>query len=119
MTNPDYAYDGRTIYHYCNLGAMKGILDTNALWATHMGDLADETEMEYGRGLLVTKMQNPGPDVVLEPHRELLNRWANATRALPDISELIRRMDLEPQYEKTMADWYVICFSDLDDALPL
>ena len=44
------------LYHYTNLEGLKGILDTQTLWATHFKGLNDSSEIELMRPLLEEKL---------------------------------------------------------------
>lgn len=42
------------LYHYTDLAGLKGIIDSNSLWATHIRSLNDVSEILYSRGILAS-----------------------------------------------------------------
>lgn len=40
------------LYHYTTLEGLKGIISSNALWATHYKYLNDSSEVDYARSII-------------------------------------------------------------------
>ncbi len=57
------------IYHYTTRQGLRGILDTQTLWATHYSTLNDTTEVTHMRGTLVKNLL-PHMRDLLEKYRE-------------------------------------------------
>ncbi|WP_435594842.1 DUF2971 domain-containing protein [Tsukamurella tyrosinosolvens] len=47
-TNFDAMRNEEDLYHYTDIGGLRGILSTRQLWATHTNYLNDSSEIEYG-----------------------------------------------------------------------
>ena len=119
MDNKAYTYDGSVIFHYTNLDGMESIIRNRELWATHIEDLADETEFYYGRDLTVSTMQAASAAEDFAGNQGVIAKWAEATQELPNIGRLIIKMGYEPEEYDKLIDWHVVCFSHREDALPL
>jgi hypothetical protein len=74
--NPKLATDHPELHHYTTEGGLKGILSTEAIWATHFSDLNDASEVKFLQGpltsalsdrfmRLVVQRQNQTPSMLL------------------------------------------------------
>jgi len=115
------------LYHYTNSAGLKGILETNSLWATATAFLNDSLELQFGRPQLCDALQaqaesldpgdrNPdgGPDwsraAIIRSAVDYLRRGdANSRTNAGQVYDAISRANAEQVY--------VACFCDHDDLL--
>ena len=112
-------YSNQLLYHYTSLKGLLGILNTRCIWATAIEDLADETELVYGRDMWVRRFELEARKNHGSPLSSRLEKCAKSTKAMPDISEMIRRFDMEPKKNDSKFKWFIACFSENKDSLPL
>ena len=106
------------LYHYTSESGLLGILDSRCIYATAIQDLADETELVYGRELVAQRFEEVAERKSAALKAKLM-RCARSTRMLPNISALIREYGGAPKQDDTKFRWYVACFSEGKDSLPL
>jgi hypothetical protein len=119
MAGDDHDCSNRTLYHYTSLEGLLGILGSHCIWATMIEDLADKTELVYGRELIARRFDLEAKRVGDPALSSKLKNCADCTRALPCISELVRRAGLKPKIDDAKYEWYIACFSEERDYLPL
>ncbi|MEO8393001.1 MAG: DUF2971 domain-containing protein [Chloroflexota bacterium] len=49
--------DPQTVYHYTNNTGLRGIIENNTLWATHLSFVNDSREIDYGLSLFKKKIE--------------------------------------------------------------
>lgn len=59
----------KVVYHYTTEAGLKGILESQTLWATHYKYLNDATEIEHMRSSLIDRLTPVAKSVVLEHFR--------------------------------------------------
>jgi len=87
------------LYHYTNAGGLLGIIEHNALWATHIDYLNDASELRYARGLV---------EAAISQHEKTANS-AYAHQVLQQARDMF-------DVSKTM-DVFVSCFCEQGDLL--
>jgi hypothetical protein len=112
-------YSGQVLYHYTSLDVLHSILKSRCIRATAIQDLADENELVYGRELVAREFEREARRNRGTAASSRFDVCAKCTRVLPDISELIRIAGHEPIQDDAKFEWYVACFSDCRDSLPL
>ncbi|MEP6755330.1 MAG: DUF2971 domain-containing protein [Chthonomonadales bacterium] len=104
------------LYHYCDLGGLKGMLESGNIWATNIEDLADETELRYGTDKVANEVLNESRNLI---HGNIdLARVANAVRVFPSILDMMRVYEDVPSASFLNNEFYVSCFSSARDSLP-
>ena len=56
---PMHSYDDELVlFHYTNLEGLKGIISSRSIWLTHSSTLNDPSELEYGKNLILSILEN-------------------------------------------------------------
>lgn len=72
MTEVHEAY--KHLYHYTNYDGLRGILETQTLWATHYKNLNDSSEIEHLRPRLEESLRNHISDFIREDSKRNYSR---------------------------------------------
>jgi len=98
-------YTGQVLYHYTSETGLLGILQSKCIRATLIRDLADESELVYGRELVARgfERESRGNTVGYSSIDPCI--LAACTRAIPDLSEMIRLAGHQPKTPNASLDW--------------
>lgn len=92
--------DSRSVYHYTTAMGLKGIIETNSLWATGANYLNDKEEILHG----------------INENNRVLEEILLETRISVEYKDFVGKMKLPKQ--SNSADWtYLICFTTKGDQL--
>ncbi len=88
------------LYHYTNASGLKGIVESNRLWATSVSYMNDSQELAYGWSLVTQEAQEMLNQKDLDPNVEIL------------LKSLIKIIE-----QRSGPDTYICCFTSNEDQL--
>jgi Protein of unknown function (DUF2971) len=111
MTDPFWKTHPR-VYHYTQIVALKGIIQTNELWASHIAQMNDQTEFVHAKKLFVDYLQNEVRNWFVENlHRHIkLSDHVFREGGIAVQAEHIATVLIDSIYKVTGNEFYVVSF---------
>lgn len=89
------------LYHYTTLDGLRGILKSRSIWCSHYSSFNDPLELQYGKGIVLTQLNN-----------------SVATEGNDDIKKLLRYIITTIEaFDKAQYHFFVACFSEAESLL--
>ncbi len=96
--------DAKYLFHYTDQAALRGMLNSNEIWATHIRHMNDATEFRHAKGWLTQILER-------EIYSWLKVRGTIANEISPQASALAKYA-IEAFYKNISDEFYVVSFSD-------
>ncbi|PHC41314.1 hypothetical protein COF09_16515 [Bacillus toyonensis] len=95
------------LYHYTNLNAAKGILDTKEMWLSNVRTMNDPDELSYGYRLITMALEElEKNDSSFQPHKQTLGNLKEVMKQLAEQKVIVGNAEI-----------YLTCFSAAENKI--
>ncbi|SFA81827.1 MULTISPECIES: HNH endonuclease [unclassified Bacillus (in: firmicutes)] len=94
------------LYHYTNLNAAKGILDTKEMWLSNVRTMNDPDELSYGYRLITMALEELEGKDFFQPHQETLGNLKEVMKQLAEQKVIVGNAEI-----------YLTCFSAAENTI--
>ena len=94
------------LYHYTNLNAAKGILDTKEMWLSNVRTMNDPDELSYGYRLIAMALEELEGKDFFQPHQHTLGNLKEVMKLLAEQKVIVGNAEI-----------YLTCFSATENTI--